>query len=235
MAIDRDIYKRGRLTARPNKNPLKEMPTEGVQPLKLSDQKDGLIYVPKSYNKNRPASIAVMLHGAGAKPDQGLSLLKFADDKNIIIIAPASRASTWDIMANGSFNTDVIFIDQALTLAFNKFAIDPLQVAIGGFSDGASYALCIGLSNGDLFTNIIAFSPGFVHTIEMKGKPAIFISHGVKDHILPVDRCSRRITPQLQRQGYQVDYREFQGAHEIPAGISKSSVEWFIENNRRSH
>jgi phospholipase/carboxylesterase len=153
----------------------------------------------KAIIRNRPASIAVMLHGAGAKPDQGLSLLrKFADDKNIILIAPASRASTWDIMANESFNTDVIFIDQALALAFNKFAIDPSHIAIGGFSDGASYALCIGLSNGDLFTHIIAFSPGFVHTIQMKGKPAIFISHGVKDDILPVDCCSRRIIPPLQ-------------------------------------
>ena len=31
-----------------------------------------------------------------------------------------------------------------------------------GFSDGASYALSLGAANGDLFTHIAAFSPGFM-------------------------------------------------------------------------
>ncbi len=31
-----------------------------------------------------------------------------------------------------------------------------------GFSDGASYALSLGVPNGDLFTHIVAFSPGFM-------------------------------------------------------------------------
>lgn len=41
-------------------------------------------------------------------------------------------------------------------------AIDPAHVAIGGFSDGASCALSLGLVNGDLFTHVMAFSPGLV-------------------------------------------------------------------------
>lgn len=31
-----------------------------------------------------------------------------------------------------------------------------------GFSDGASYALSLGLPNGNLFSHIVAFSPGFM-------------------------------------------------------------------------
>jgi predicted esterase len=34
-------------------------------------------------------------------------------------------------------------------------------LAVSGFSDGASYALSIGPANGDLFTHVMAFSPGF--------------------------------------------------------------------------
>ena len=125
----------------------------------------------------------------------------------------------------------MIYIDQALALAFDRYTIDPAQVAIGGFSDGASYALCLGLTNGDLFTHILAFSPGFAYTLEKNGKPAVFISHGIRDSVLPIDPCARRIVPQLQRQGLEVNYQEFNGGHEIMPNISKSAVEWFTGNS----
>lgn len=231
MTTERDTYKRGRLTARPNNKTVKgESTATGVQPLNLGDKRDGSIYVPKGYHVNRPASLAVMLHGAGGQPEHGLSYLrKYADDKNMILIAPASRAPTWDIIADESFDLDMIFIDQALALAFEAYAIDPSHIAVGGFSDGASYALCVGLSNGDLFSHIIAFSPGFFYTIERNGKPAVFVSHGMSDRVLPIEHCSRRIVPQLQGQGYKVNYQEFDGAHEVPDNIAKSGAEWFMK------
>jgi predicted esterase len=176
-----------------------------------------------------------MLHGAGAPAEQGLSLLRqYADDYNTMIIAPASRLYSWDIIASERFGADVIFIDQALAQVLRNYAVDPAHVAIGGFSDGASYALCLGLTNGDLFTHIIAFSPGFVYTLEKNGKPSVFISHGVDDRVLPIDPCGRRIVPQLQRQGLEVNYTEFEGGHEIPEHVSRSGVEWFIREGRGS-
>lgn len=169
-----------------------------------------------------------MLHGAGAPATQGLSLLQpYADAHNIILIAPAARAYSWDIIASDAFGPDAIYLDQALALAFDTYAIDHQQLAIGGFSDGASYALCLGLTNGDLFTHVIAFSPGFAYTLQTRGKPAVFISHGVDDPVLPIAPCSRRIASQLRRQGVALKYTEFAGGHEIPAAISASAVAWF--------
>ena len=112
-------------------------------------------------------------------------------------------------------------------IIFKEFSIDASHVAIGGFSDGASYALCIGLTNGDLFTHVIAFSPGFVYTNEKHGRPAVFISHGTDDNILPITSCSRRIVPQLVKQNYSVN-KEFTGGHDIPAEIAKEAVHWFL-------
>jgi poly(3-hydroxybutyrate) depolymerase len=40
--------------------------------------------------------------------------------------------------------------------------VDPQRICVSGFSDGASYALSLGLANGDLFTHVAAFSPGFM-------------------------------------------------------------------------
>ncbi len=55
-----------------------------------------------------------------------------------------------------------------------------------GFSDGASYALSIGLTNGDLFTHVVAFSPGFASPVTYTGKPPVFVSHGTHDEVLPI-------------------------------------------------
>jgi len=226
----RNSYNTGRLTARPNNTTIKDEFTAGVQPLKLDNRRDGFIYVPKAYNPNKPAALALMLHGAGGQAEHGLSLLRqYADENNTILVAPASRAASWDIISDNSFGPDVIFIDQTLNLVFERFNIDAKHLGIGGFSDGASYALCLGLTNGDLFTHVIAFSPGFAYTLENKGKPAVFISHGTQDRVLPIDPCSRRIVPQLQRQGLKVNYQEFNGGHEIPGNISGTGVEWVFE------
>jgi len=225
----REVYRTGRLTVKPNQKLLIDNVSTGIQPLRLNSDKESFIYVPKNYHANTPASLAVMLHGSGGIAAHGLSYIsQYADEYNIILLAPASQDYTWDIIANNSFNKDVIFLDGALQFVFEHYAINSAHIAIGGFSDGASYALSIGLTNGSLFRHIIAFSPGFAFTIENNGSPAVFISHGVHDHILPINSCSRRIVPQLKGRGLNISYHEFNGEHIIPAEISQKAVQWFV-------
>lgn len=57
-----------------------------------------------------------------------------------------------------------------------------------------------------------------------QSKPRIFISHGAHDRILPIDRCGRRIASGLKTRGYDVTFREFDGGHEIPAGIVREGL-----------
>jgi phospholipase/carboxylesterase len=99
---------------------------------------------------------------------------------------------------------------------------------VSGFSDGASYALSLGLANGELFGDVLAFSPGFMAPAALAGKPRIFMSHGVDDRVLPIDRCSRRIAPQLRAHGYDVDYREFPGPHVVPPEMGTAALERFL-------
>jgi predicted esterase len=109
---------------------------------------------------------------------------------------------------------------------FETVAIDPARVTVGGFSDGASYAVSLGLINGDLFGRVLAFSPGFIIDGPLQGKPRLFVSHGTADPILPIDRCSRVIVGRLKRRGYDVTYREFEGGHEIPDSIAREGMKW---------
>ena len=215
----------GRLNSRPM--PPTEAGYPGLHPLKLDGKRDGLLYVPTTYRVNHPAPLLLMLHGAGGDAEGGLKIMhKLADAFTTIVLAVDSRQKTWDVIVS-HYGPDIAFIDQALAQTFSRYAISPNQVAIAGFSDGASYALSVGITNGDLFNHILAFSPGFIAPAAQVGKPRFFISHGKQDTVLPIERCSRRIVPQLQRADYEVLYREFDGPHTVPESIAHEGMTWF--------
>ncbi len=70
---------------------------------------------------------------------------------------------------------------------------------------------------------------GFVLSgVEETGTPRIFISHGTKDQILPIDTCSRRLVPHLKHTGYEVKFQEFDGPHAMPPEIVRGAIEWFL-------
>jgi phospholipase/carboxylesterase len=104
-----------------------------------------------------------------------------------------------------------------------------VRITLGGFSDGATYALSLGLRNGDLFPRVVAFSPGFIVEGPPHGTPRFFVSHGTADTILPIDSCSRRIVPALRQRGYDVTFREFDGGHEVPESIAREAMNWIAK------
>jgi phospholipase/carboxylesterase len=218
----------GRLAARPRTPTWTSAP--GLHALGLERDRDALLYIPSGYHADHPAPLAVMLHGAGGTAQHGMSLVHdLTDAAGLVVLAPSSREQTWDVI-RGAFGPDVAFIDEALAATFERCAIDPRRVAVGGFSDGASYALSLGLTNGDLFTHVIAFSPGFMAPAAPVGKPRVYVSHGRRDTVLPIDQCSRRLVPVLERAGYDVLYHEFDGPHAVPPSIAREAVEWLVKS-----
>ncbi len=215
----------GRLMARPTQ-PSSAGPT-GLHPLEIAGERDGYIYVPAGYRPESRAPLVLMLHGAGGIGWGNIqTLLPYADDAGMILVSPDSRLQTWDVL-HGAYGPDIAYIDRALQQTFDRYWIDPDRIGVEGFSDGASYALSVGITNGDLFTHILAFSPGFMAPAAQTGTPRIFISHGTQDATLPIVRCSRRIVPQLQQAAYDVTYVEFDGPHTVPSPIARDGTEWF--------
>ena len=202
-------------------------PTAGLNPLGLGASRDGLLYVPESYSADRAAPLFVALHGAGGSGSNWQSYPARADERGMILLLPDSRFSTWDLILGG-FGPDVEFLNSALEHTFERCRIDPAQIALGGFSDGASYGLSLGVSNGDLFSHLVAYSPGFLQGSDpIVGKPRVFVSHGTEDLILPIAASRHIIVPTLRDAGYDVTYQEFEGGHEVPAVISEAALDWF--------
>lgn len=227
---DKRASELGRLLSRPSKS-TKGSAKPGLVSLQLDKNREALLYVPKSYQPENPAPFALMLHGAGGNAQHGISLLRhLADEAGIILLATKSRAATWDVIAD-DYGADVEFTDRALAHIFEHYVIDNRRLAVGGFSDGASYALSLGVINGELFSHVLAFSPGFMAPTGQSGKPRFYLSHGTQDRVLPIDRCSRKLVPQLKSTGYDVIYREFEGPHTIPNDIAREAVDWLTAKN----
>jgi phospholipase/carboxylesterase len=199
----------------------------GEHTLGLGSDRDGLIYVPRGYMPGVPMPLVVMLHGAGGNRDSSRFRFPLADELGFIILAPDSRDErTWDELL-GAFGPDEQFIGASLRYVLGRFTVDARRVALAGVSDGASYALSLGIGNGDIFTHLIAFSAAFVLPARVRGKPRIFISHGIEDQVMPIETTGRDVVRRLKALGYDVTYREFNGGHTVPPEISREAFEWF--------
>ena len=215
-----------RLTARPAR-PAKRGGV-GLHVLERGTRTPTRLFVPTGYSPRRPAPLLLALHGAGGNGGRIIHPLRdFAREIGALLLAPKSAGSSWDLMRRG-FGPDVRAIDSALGYVFNRFAIDPERVATYGFSDGASYALSLGIANGDLFESVVALSPGGVSPGTPHGRPRIFITHGAKDAALPIEATSALIVPRLRDAGYQVTFRRHPGAHEIGPGLD-AALTWLAD------
>ncbi|HYI42400.1 MAG TPA: PHB depolymerase family esterase, partial [Sphingomicrobium sp.] len=134
----------------------------GVTPL----QNGALLYRPQRLPPGL-APLIVLLHGASQDPAPLLEQFRqVADNRQVMVIAPKSRAATWDLVPERGdkpkFGDDVPMIDNVLREVFAKAPIDPKRIVLIGFSDGAGYALSLGTANPKLFRGVVALSPGFV-------------------------------------------------------------------------
>ena len=213
----------GRLPARPHAGVATSLKSG---PLGLGKGgRDGVIQMPSTASDGN-VPLLVFLHGA---TQNGAGMLRrigpAADQLGVAVFAPDSRGTTWDAIRDG-FGDDVTFLNRALEFVFARLDVDATRVAIGGFSDGASYALSLGLANGDLFPRVVACSPGFIIQAPAHGRPRLFFSHGTADQILPINQCSRVIVPRLRSMGYDVTFREFDGRHELPLDVVDEALRW---------
>jgi phospholipase/carboxylesterase len=200
----------------------------GLHELSTGDGRRALLRVPEAAGRQRIPFVLV-LHGAGGDADSGLRVLgEEADAAGVAVLAAPSAERTWDVLLGG-FGPDVAAIDGLLQRVSRSLPLDRERTAVAGFSDGASYALSLGLTNGDRFARVIAFSPGFAAPGERRARPPVYISHGTQDRVLPIDRTSRQLVPDLRRAGYAVRYREFSGGHTVPPSIAREALGLLVE------
>jgi phospholipase/carboxylesterase len=170
-----------------------------------------------------------MFHGAGGSAEKVLPFLEEHAERNkFLLLVPQSMYVTWDIVIGGN-GPDIQRLGQALTEVASRYLIDQEHFGFAGFSDGGSYSLSTGITNGDLVSHVIVFSGGFMSVFMQEGAPKVFISHGLVDEQLPIETSARPHAAKLKAAGYDVELVEFNGNHSIQPPIVALAVEFFLK------
>jgi phospholipase/carboxylesterase len=190
-----------------------------------SGQRRAILHVPPTYRPGEALPLVIAFHGGGGDASNWVEYPKRTDAARMIFLAPESQGSTWDVLIRG-FGVDVAFVNTAIAETFDRCSIDASRVALMGFSDGATYAIALGLANGDVVRSVIVHSPGNYIDVQRRGTPGFFFSHGTDDPVFPPADTSGFIIPILRRFGSPVEYVEFAGGHEVPASIEDQAIAW---------
>jgi phospholipase/carboxylesterase len=203
----------------------------GRHRLGIADERDAVLFVPTGLDTKdaqRPVPLFVMFHGAGGFPEKVLPFIEeHAERDKFLVLAPHSMYPTWDIVIGGS-GPDLERLQRALVEVTTRYNIDRGRLAFAGFSDGASYALSIGITNGDVASHVIAFSGGFMSVFMQEGMPKVFIAHGLRDEQLPIETSGRANAAKLKSAGYDVQYVEFNGLHAIQPAVVGMAIQFFL-------
>jgi predicted esterase len=204
---------------------------------------DAVAYVPASAGPNPP--LLVLLHGAGRGRLWMIEHFRAeADKRGIVLLAPTSKGVTWDAVSVAlapstrdsplemkmgrrfSTSRDSKRVDAAIANLAIAVAFDRARTVLAGFSDGATFALAMGMARSETFAAMIAWSPGIA--IEAS-RPArgrrVFVSHGRKDPTLHFEVTCGDIVPLLKTEGAKVSFVAFDGVHEMPAEASDAFLD----------
>ncbi|MDR7035785.1 MULTISPECIES: alpha/beta hydrolase [Methylobacterium] len=211
--------------------PVKPPLGPGRHTLGLFDERDAVLVVPPTIEPRRPTPLVVLFHGGGGSAEKILPMLeRHAEARGFLLLAPQSQYPTWDIVIAGN-GPDRLRLDAALTEVSSRFLLDPGRLAFAGHSDGGSYALSVGLTNGDVVTHVIVSSAGFMSVQVQTGAPKVFISHGVKDEQIPIDRSARMHVARLREAGYDVTAVEYDGPHAYRPAVAAMAIDFFLVDN----
>lgn len=168
-----------------------------------------------------PSPLIVLLHPAGGNSLEFLrEFTRTAEQRGALLLALQAPGRTWTLKPDGNggadFGQEPAALDEALSALFARAAIDPQRIAVLGFSDGASYALSIGLANPRLFKGVVALSSGTVWLPpRVDSSQRIVIAHGTRDEILPFENARDTIVPGLEKAGLKPHTLWFRGEHEL--------------------
>lgn len=212
---------------------LPPVPTEAPLPagrhaLNFPEGREAVLVVPEGLDLNVPVPLLVFFHGAGGEANKILPhVVRWARARRFLLLAPQSMFPTWDIVIGGH-GPDLERLGAALQQVASHFRLDPAHLAFAGFSDGGSYALSVGLSNGDVVSHVIALSAGFMNTFVRHGSPKVFIAHGRSDTQLPFETSARPHALKLLQEGVDLTLLPFDGDHVIVPDVVERAVEFFV-------
>lgn len=177
----------------------------------------------------------VLLHGRGDSAAGILPLAYEFERGDLLVISVQAPLELGGVMAGGyewyrlreprqldetTLRASLDALAEFLDTVKAAYPVDPEQVVLLGFSQGAVMSLGAQALRPDSVAGVIALSGYFPIEMEpdagnLVGRPA-FVAHGVHDDIIPVE-AGRRTRDLLERHGLDLTYQEYPMAHQVSA------------------
>lgn len=170
------------------------------------DDREYLLYVPRSYKPEKPAPLVVSLHGAMNWPgfqEEITQWNQLADDHGFIVVYPAGTGigpRIWDMKgwSNPPRMPDVRFIADLLDKLQKTYSIDTARIYVNGLSNGGGMAFVLSctLSNRIAAVGAVAAAELLPFTWCKDTNPVPMMAiHGDADEIVPYNGGKVWIAP----------------------------------------
>jgi poly(3-hydroxybutyrate) depolymerase len=167
-----------------------------------------------------------------------------ADARGIVLLAPDSEGATWDAVSEAeelpdrdsplanklshrfSRSRDADRVEAAIGALGKIIPVDRAHTVLAGFSDGATFALAMGMSRDHPFSAVIAWSPGIAIQTENPARGRrVFVSHGRQDALLKFGVTCGDIVPLVRSEGGDVTFLPFDGGHDAPKTVKDAFLD----------
>lgn len=162
------------------------------------EKREYVLYVPRSYDRSKPAPLVISMHGAGLWGAAQRDISRWnelADQKGFIVVYPSGAGGNgvriWRAMPGEGLTKDVRFISELIDTLSAAYNIDSNRIYANGLSNGGgmSFALSCTLSNRIAAVGMV----GAAQTLPWRwcerrgaGRPVPVISfHGTADPAVP--------------------------------------------------
>jgi phospholipase/carboxylesterase len=197
-----------------------------------------LVHLPAEHTNN--ARAIILLHGYGSN-EEDLFGLHSQFPKNCLVVsarAPLPAGPGYEWFDIGSANQPQIIHSRELILKFiaelkKKYSINPKEIYVMGFSQGAMMSYEVGLTHPDLVKGIGVLSGRLFPALkeEIQGntelqKLRIFISHGTTDDRIKYED-GRAAADYLTSIGLKPEFHTYKGmGHAINEEVMKDLIRW---------
>ncbi len=204
-------------------------------------QKSGsnLEYVVASPDKldiDRAYGLIILLHGYGSHMGDLAGLASEIDDTNYIYLCPnapiemdvgfGQKGYAWYPISStkepddSALSESITNLNKTIDSVISEYPIDKNKILIGGFSQGGMMTIHAGLLKPELYAGAFILSSRMLKRSEFEQKVydtrkiPVFMSHGLTDMIISIDD-GRNTRDLLNSYGYEVEYHEYDMAHQI--------------------
>jgi phospholipase/carboxylesterase len=193
-----------------------------------------------------PQGLVVLNHGRGADDVDLLPLADLLDpQRRLLVVTPRAPLTLpgmpgfhWYVVPRVGFPDPATFEASVEALGrlhdelWQRTGLDASRTVLGGFSQGTVMSYALGLHPArPAPAGILALSgfvpevPGWEPALADRTATRVFIAHGRRDPVIGIEhaRAAREL---LTNAGLDVDYHEFDGEHQIPAGPAHAAAAW---------